>query len=199
MGLMQGGNLLYLNVSCGFLRNKNKNIESRAYTGFFLSLDLDMENKFGDKLQPRVILKMKDDKTEEVAAIQFTLKSWYTQTFFAKIGAIDLTKPFTVGTSGGEDESKVSFCWMYQGGKKIVKDDKAPRPVKNTVGDETVNDWTSVIEHVENTLININAMDLKTPQPATTAPAQSESKEPPIEDNSTVLTPDDYSEDDLPF
>ena len=154
MGLMKQGNLLYLNVSYGFLRNKTEGIESRAYTGYLESIDR-TDDEFEGKKIPKIVLIVKDNESDQRACIKFTEKSWYAFSFFSRIVQCNIEKPITIGASGSDD-SKVSFCWMKQGKVKIKKTSVVPYPQKVNINNEEVTDWGPCIEAYTNIMTEVN-------------------------------------------
>lgn len=146
MGLFNpSGNFQYLNVTCGFLVNKKQEIKVRGYEGKLVGIRFE-DDDYQGKPVPKVKLVMEDPEEEKKALITFHAEGWYMWTFCQRILSIDLTKPFILGVSGPDDpESKMSFCWMKQDGKKIEKDEKFPLPVKEKKGrKEVVNNEAAV-------------------------------------------------------
>lgn len=196
MGLGQSSNCLYLNVSCGFLKNKGKGIESRWYTGYLISIDREKstyESKNDQEQSWQIRIKMKDDVSEEIAIIQCTEEAWFALSFFERIQNVDLSKPFTLGVSGSDDYEKMSFCWMKQDGKKIPKAELT-HPEKVTIGSKTINDWSAFVGEAAAIMIDINS---KTSGPVEDVPAGD--KESPVESPEDTLDPVEHPEVDLPF
>jgi hypothetical protein len=183
--LPDGSNALYLTVSCGFLQNKKKEIKTRGYEGVFMSIKKE-EDEFEGKKIDRIKLVMRDDTTGEDAIIQFTADSWYSVGFFSRIDKIDLSKPFTLGVGSSEQNEKISFCWMKQGGQKIEKDATFPTPQKVKVGKNEVVNWEPVNEAVDKIIEKISHKPVEFEKPET----QPEKEEP-----GTSEPPDDG----LPF
>lgn len=190
MGFMEGGNMIYVNVSCGFLQNKKANppIKSRAFTGFLLSLDRQADDYEGKEIM-KIAIKMKDDKTNELVMIKFTEDTWFSFSFFARLQNIDLEKAFTLGVSGSDDNEKMSFCWMRQAGKKIEQVEML-KPEKVKVGNNEVYDWGPFLEVIAGLMIDINSK--------TTGPVKDVS-EPESDANPHAAADELPIEDDLPF
>lgn len=158
MGIGVSSNVLYLNVSSGFLKNKKREIETYSYTGYLQKIEK-VEEDFEGKPVEKIILFMKDDKSEENAQIKCTAESWYTATLFPRLALIDVTKPVTIGVSGSDKEnSKASFAWVKQGGETI-KVEKGSYPVveKIKVGKKDVDSWEKVLEYADEIISRINS------------------------------------------
>jgi hypothetical protein len=166
MGVLESGNTLFLNVSCGFLVNKKKEISTRGYEGILESISQETD-EFEGKPIDKIKLHMRDHKTDEKAVISFTAESWYAVGFFQRIENIDLTKPFTLGVSQSEQNEKISFCWMKQGGKKIEKNAEIPVPETVTVGKKEIKDFEKFLEEAGKIIQRLNYFTPKEePEPA---------------------------------
>lgn len=150
MGIVRGGNTLYLNVSCGRFVNKKKEISAYAYEGTIANIRRE-EDEYEGKPVSKIKLTF-HDSTGETAIISFSEESWYAQTFFARIEKADLSKPIVLGCSNSEQNEKMSFCWMKQGGQTIKKDEDFPKPAKKKVGRNEVTDWSPVIAEIDRIL-----------------------------------------------
>ncbi|HQW95598.1 MAG TPA: hypothetical protein PLU58_07340 [Saprospiraceae bacterium] len=139
-----GANILFLNVSCGKLVNKKKEISEQAYTGVLI--DITQENdEFEGKEIPKIKLKMIDNKSDDVVSISFSEESWFGTTFFQRIDQVDVSKPFTLGVLGSDKNEKVSFCYIRQG-DLIKKDETYPIQKKVTVGRNEIMDFSECLE-----------------------------------------------------
>ena len=154
MGLNQvDQNLLYLSASAGYLRNKEKNILARSYSGTLKSIRqyTGTYKKEGepDESVPKIEVRIQDNVSPQIAVIQFTEASWYSSTFFARAYGIDVTKPITIGASEEAKEDpanrKICYAWIKQGDKSIEKStDDAFKPVK--LGENKGNDWSKLVK-----------------------------------------------------
>jgi hypothetical protein len=154
MGIINQSDILFLNVSCGYLVNKKKEIKARAYEGFLLSIARE-EDEYEGKPINKIRLELIDDKKER-ASISFTEESWFSIGFFSRLQNTDMSKPITVGVSGSEKNEKISFAWMKQGPKKIDKDPDFPVPVKVQVGNKEILDWTGTFKRFNEIIIKVN-------------------------------------------
>lgn len=163
MGVDQGSDYLFLNVSGGKLVNKKKEIAAYSYTGILVGIDRAMDNYEGRDI-PKIKLKVKDHKSDEVAQISFSEESWYSSGFFARITEIDLSKPFSVGASGSEQNEKVSFCWLKQNGETIkVEKGVFPTPTKDRRGKDNYDALVEAIDPIVKDLQNrLNNQKLET-------------------------------------
>jgi len=177
MGIVDSVNILFLNVSCGFLVNKKKEISARAYEGIFKSISREVDNYEGKELG-KIKVHMIDAKTHEEAVISFTAESWYAIGFFQRIDKIDLSKPFTIGVSQSDKNEKISFCWMKQGGNKIEKDELFPVPEKVNVGKTVVLNWEPVNEAADKIMERLNKLFSEVrPAPAEDEPFDVDAKD----------------------
>lgn len=187
MGILENGNLLFLNVSCGWLVNKKKEISTRGYEGLFKSIAREVDTFEGKNLD-KIKIHMTDHKTGDEAVISFTAESWYAIGFFQRIEKIDLLKPFIIGVSQSDKNEKISFCWMKQNGKAIEKNTAFVLPEKVKVGKADVINWEPVNEIVDRIIEKLNDIGLpptQEQQSASSKPQQQQLSEMP--------------EDDLPF
>jgi hypothetical protein len=187
VGTNNGGNILYLTVSKGFLVNKGKNIEAHTYEGVLESIEKKEDEYQGQPIE-KIILKMRDK--DETAIIQFTAESWFTQSFFARAEKIDLSKPFILGVSTSDQNEKMSFAWVKQGGEIVKKDETFPKPNKVKAGKKDVTDWTPVMEKVDEIIAKMNSLDMS-PSPQIVHQDKPQSTPMPVDDNDEV--------DQLPF
>lgn len=145
MGVVIRENILYLRVSCGKMKNKNRGIEANGYMGTFLGIR-EKKGEYEGKPTCQIEMKMEstdEDGEKELAIIQFTKESWYALGFFARIKKIDLTKQFMVGVMPSDKNEKMSFCYLKQEGIDKVEADKSfPKYEIVTVGDKKIQDWT---------------------------------------------------------
>jgi hypothetical protein len=146
MGFEKGGNVLFLNVSCGELLNKKQDIHEKAFTGKLVKIKK-VEDVYEDKPLDKVMVFMNDGK--QTVAIKFTLESWYSVGFFQRIDNVNLDHEFTLGVMGSDKNNKISFCWMKQGDVKIEKTE-IPIPEKVTVGKTTVTNFEKFTVHAVN-------------------------------------------------
>lgn len=170
MGGLMGGKDLFLNVSCGRLINKKKEISFFAYEGTLMDIHQEMD-EFEGKQISKIKLKMKDTKSDEIAVISFSEESWFSQGFFSRISKVNLSKPFVLGVSGSDQNEKVSFCWMKQSGyvnpdpaakKDVIDADKNyARPTKSARGkdnyDALIDASTKTLEEIKQKLDGITS------------------------------------------
>jgi len=193
-----GANILFLNVSCGKLVNKKKEISEQAYTGVLI--DITQENdEFEGKEIPKIKLKMIDNKSDDVVSISFSEESWFGTTFFQRIDQVDVSKPFTLGVLGSDKNEKVSFCYIRQG-DLIKKDETYPIQKKVTVGRNEIMDFSEclemnlkIIELVKKKIAAADPLRVSSPQHG----APSSGKITPNPQAETTPDKGDYS--DLPF
>lgn len=150
MGFEKGGDILFLNVSCGYLVNKEKEIKEKAFTGRLLKVKK-VEDDFEGKQMDKVRLTMSDGKI--TVSIKFTLESWYSVGFFQRIGNVKTEHEFTLGVMPSEQNEKMSFCWMKQGDLKIEKKE-IPMPEKVKVGKTEVTNYEKFVEYAINWIEN---------------------------------------------
>ena len=203
MGVLSTEPLLYLTISKGWLVNKKKKIETRGYEGTLIGIE-EKPDEYEGKPVMKVRLKMKDTKTAEIAAIEFTQESWFSLGFFARIEKVDITKPFTLGVSPSEKNEKMSFCWIGQKGLKNAKtgketaegDPNFPKPEEKVIGRTKVQDWSKPLERM---LPIIEALQAKLGTgplfPEEKSAEHSSGPPSPFGNETLVPTPDD----DLPF
>lgn len=191
MGEVVRQNYRYLNVSRGHLKNKEKSIS--AYEGFLTEIKEEEDEYEGKKIK-KIVLKIQDNTSTEIAIIKMTKEGWYTLGFFARIQKIDVSKPFTVGVLPSDQNEKISFCYLKQAGiDKVEADKDFPRPKKVLISEKEVMDWTEPFKKMAEVMAEVNA---KIPKQTTSVvapdPAVTPSTEPPI---TTAGDPND----DLPF
>lgn len=181
------GKILFLNVSKGYLVNKTENISAIAYSGHIVGIER-KEDEFENKKIWKVRVTMVDEKGEK-AVITFTEKSHYALGFFSRVKKLDFNKEITLGVGGSEQNDKISFCWMKNGGEKIPRDPEFIKPTEYVPdeGAEPIKVWKEVIAVFISLIDYINA-ELHKIKQAADGPGTTGSKE-----ESTA--PDD----DLPF
>lgn len=150
-----GGDILYLNVSCGRLKNKAKNIDAKGYTGFVTDISR-KDDEYEGKVTTKIVVSIRDNKSDQLAKISFTEESYFSVGFFSQISSVDMSKPLTFGVSQSQENEKVSFCWLSQDGKNVNRDKDFPKPDKKKVGRNIVMDWTSVIDRIDKAIVEIN-------------------------------------------
>lgn len=200
MGAVQPKNNLYLAVSKGKMVNKKKGLSYGGYTGYILGIDI-VDDEYEGKPVKKVDVKMKDDKTDEIVIIQFTLNAWYSIGFFSRIFKVDVKKPFTIGVTGSDDNEKVSFCYMKQDGLSYVnKDGKKVEAVEghktfakpeevDLGGGQKTKNWAKPIAMMEKVLgemkskIEKDGMRLAPPPAVTTGPESAPVTTAPVEDD----------------
>lgn len=155
MGIVEKSNNLHLNVSCGKLVNKKKEISVMAYEGLLLGIER-KDDEYEGKIIGKITCKFKDSKSDEIAYITWSEESWYSLGFFPRITKIDLSKPFIIGVSASEMNEKMSFCWIKQGGAVKADQSEFPKPQKVTVGKKEIVDWTIPLEAMEKITKRIN-------------------------------------------
>jgi hypothetical protein len=101
------------------------------------------EGKSIDKYELRMLDT--DAEEEKVDTIKFTAGTWFSKTFFERVTNIDIETPFTIGVYKSEKVDKVSFCYMYQGGNKIEKDEEFAKVKKVKINGKEQNDFGDVI------------------------------------------------------
>lgn len=203
---------MYLTVTKGKMVNKKRNIEWDKYTGYIVGIEI-KDGEFEGKPTKKVEVKMKDDQSDEVVNIQFTLAAYFARGFFARIYKIDVSKPFTLCVTQSDQNEKSSFCWMKQGGQKYKnaqgKEVEAiephatfpkPEDIDLGSGQKTLS-WAKVIPSMEKTLAfmqkQIAEKGIKLP-PKPTASVST----PPVDDfspESVIQEEKRKYEDDLPF
>ena len=146
----------FINVSNGKMHYKDGDEKRTAdwYEGMLQRVEF-IEDEYQGSITQKVVLTMQDDKSETVK-LKFTLEGWYSYGFFARIASVDLTQPFRLGVFGSEDNTKVSFCYIRQGDKKIESDKTYPKPVKAKVGTKEVVDWSAFLERVKLTMAQLD-------------------------------------------
>ena len=185
-----GGASQFINVANGKL---NVTVDGQResfdfYDGRLVGIQL-IEDEWEGQPVAKVQLTMEDDSGERVK-IKFGQETWYSYGFFARIGNVDLSLPFTLGVMPSEQNEKISFCWMRQGGKIEADKENTPRPEKVKRGKKTITDWQGFNEFAERTVSNI-AASLGAPVPA------GESYPPPPTD--ADYEPYDDEDSALPF
>ena len=153
MGLNSNSDSMFLNVSCGKLINKGKNIEARSFSGKILSIK-QVDDTYEEKTIHKIKVEISDG--DESAIISFTENSWYAKGFFQRIHKADLTKELVLGVSGSDKNEKISFCWMKQGDNVIKKDESFVLPPKVEFNGEKVTDWGGWHERVADILGKLN-------------------------------------------
>lgn len=160
MGIEKGGNFLYLNVSCGELVNKKKDIHCKAYSGYIIGIDR-KEDTYEGKSVNKITLSMKDHSSDEVAKISWTEESYFSIGFFSQILGVDLSKPVRFGVSGSAENEKISFCWLSQFDKNVERNKDFPKPEKKKIGRNEVMDWSvplaefdKILDYVSKNLSN---------------------------------------------
>lgn len=143
-----GGDILFLNVSCGRLKNKAKNIEAKGYTGYVTDISR-KDDEYEGKVTTKVVVSMRDNKSDQLAKISFTEESYFSVGFFSQIKNADFSKPITFGVSGSQENEKVSFCWLSQDNQNLVRDKDFPKPEKTKIGRNLIMDWTKLLEQAE--------------------------------------------------
>lgn len=183
MGVNQSDGSLFLNVSTGYLRNKSKNIQCRSYTGSLIEIS-EKTDEFEGRPIDKVVLKMKDNLSDEIALISFTKGSWYSNGFFSRIQKVDLSKPFILGCSNSQEFEKVTFCWIRQGEIVGADKEKFAKPKKVKIdGDKIIDDWTEMINLLPAIIEEINGKVSKTE----------------VASESVTETTEDDEKSDLPF
>lgn len=196
MGAITGSNYLYLNVSCGKLVNKKKEVSIFAYEGILMGIEQTMD-EFEGKQISKIKLKMQDNKSDEVALISFSEESWYSQGFFARISKADLSKPLTLGVSRSDVNEKVSFCWIKQNGETIkVEKGSFATPTKTSRGKDSYDAMLAAIEPVME--------DLKKKLAGMVPAEQTSAENKPMSSGAEVAQTSDLQnrneqESDLPF
>ncbi len=143
MGLLQSSNTIYLNVSCGKLVNKQKDISVYGVSGHIQSIT-EKEDEYEGKPIAKTVVKLTDKG--ETFIITFSTESWYAIGFYSRLEKIDFAKETTLGVSQSDQNEKVSFCWMKQGTTKIESDKEFPKPEKKKMGKKEIIDWTTPLE-----------------------------------------------------
>ena len=140
-----GSNAIFLNVSRGKFRNKEKQIEAWAVTGKLAGIKFKADT-FENQPISKVEVIMKD--VDETFIISFTEESYYALGFFSRLAneMLDILKPFTLGVMESEQNEKISFCYIKQGETKITPQPDFPKPEKITTGGrgnaKTVTNWS---------------------------------------------------------
>jgi hypothetical protein len=159
----RGDGYKFANIANGKI-NSTINGEKKQfdfYEGRLLSI-CTIDDDFEGNITPKVELTMEDDKGER-SKIKFTLEGWYAVGFFARIMAVDLHKPFTLGVMGSEENAKISFCWLKQSGKKIEGAKDVPKPQQVTIGTKKMSDFTEFLKFADECL-NMLQRNLASPE-----------------------------------
>jgi hypothetical protein len=186
-----GGDILYLNVSCGRLKNKAKNIDAKGYTGYVTNITR-KDDEYEGKVITKIVVSMRDTASDQLAKIAFTEESYFSIGFFSQIEGVDFSKPMLFGVSQSQENDKVSFCWLSQNNKNVERKKDFPKPEKKKVGRNVVMDWTAVTDKIDGLIGNINEKlsNVKAPAPAP-------SSTPAIDNSQDELFSD--ATNDLPF
>jgi len=195
MGIMEGGNVLFLNVSCGLLRNKQKGIETYGYEGKITGIKRKQDNYEGQDIT-RIQVKMSDGK--ETAIITFTEESWYAHGFFSRIHKADLSKPILLGCSNSDQNEKLSFCWIKQDGQTIKKDDTFPKPIKREFGNKQITDWAEIVKIIDGLIPEI-CRRIDADIQGGDMPWEKQGFNPEQAPDPTEKDPPPPTDDDLPF
>ena len=91
-----GGDILYLNVSCGRLKNKAKNIDAKGYTGYVTNITR-KDDEYEGKVITKIVVSMRDTASDQLAKIAFTEESYFSIGFFSQIEGVDFSKPMLFG------------------------------------------------------------------------------------------------------
>jgi hypothetical protein len=129
MALGTESNAIYLSVSCGYMKNKQKNINAHWVSGLITDIYVKEDNYEGKPIS-KVYVKLQDKS--ETYILQWTEDSWYSYGFFQRIKNVNLNHEVTIGVSSSDQNEKMSFCWMKQGDTKIEKDPSFPAVTKET-------------------------------------------------------------------
>lgn len=156
MGLQVQKDVLFLNVSCGHLVNKKREVSSPGYEGRLVGIRRKVE-RYEGKDNEKVEFRMVDGN--ELAIIGFTADSYFTVGFLDKIRKVDLSRPFVFGVYGSKTNEKVSYCSLTQDGNQILldKESEIPQPVAVMVGKNKVMDYTEVFAVLDAEVARITA------------------------------------------
>lgn len=179
--------LLYLKVTKGRLIHKKGETITHdfgGYEGTILGIR-EKEGEFEGKKTTSIEIKMRDVASDEIVIVQATKKAWWCLGFFARIEKADLTKPLTIGVLPSDQNEKMSFCYLKQGGETIKSDNDFPKYKTLKINGEDVQDWAEPFAKFDSIIKSINE------KLAANAPAKTE--ETLVQETSE--TPDD----NLPF
>jgi len=124
--IKQSADVLYLHVANGVIENKKAGVKAYGID----NVQVVGMDRFEDTYNNKPILKwrlfLKDPREGTKYILKFTEHTWYSFTFWCCLVKADPGRVLTIGVSGGEQGSKVSFCWMKQDGEKIEKSKSVP-------------------------------------------------------------------------
>lgn len=149
MGLLQGTNVTWLQAKNGaiFHWNKEKKENEKYYgiEGVIQSIYI-KNDEFEGREIPKCHVKLVDSDGV-VFDLSWTYESWFTHGFFSAILGADLSKNITIGASGSEQNEKVTFCWMKQGGNSTLKkDENFPKPEKKESRGKVSYDYDAMLD-----------------------------------------------------
>ena len=193
MGIITRENLLYLNVSCGVMKNKQLPNPVNGYCGRFSGIR-EKKGEYEGKPTCKIEVRMKstdENGMYETAVVQFTKEGWYALGFFARIRNVDIKLPFTIGVMPAKQNEKMSFCYLKQDFIDKVEADKSfPKYEMVKVGDKDIQDWSKPLAAMDEIMKFLNDSIKPTP-----------TAQPKVEDDIPVestagIVPET---DDLPF
>ena len=153
---------VYANVRRGRLSVKrgDKTYEYPYFQGKLVDVRI-VKDSYEDNEYEKVLMTMEDNERIIVA---FRLEGWYSQGFFSRFRKINKDHQFTLGVMPSEQNDKMSFCWVKQGGQVIKKDDNFPKPERHEFKGHKVTDWskfvTAVKEMLQEENIKVSADDI---------------------------------------
>jgi hypothetical protein len=158
MGLLTGGNVVFLRAKNGAIShwNREEKKEEIAYgvEGKLVSI-FRKEDEFEGRKIAKLVVKLVDPADAQVYQLEWTEESWFTQGFFARILKVNLNEPLTIGANGSDKNEKVTFCWMKQNGKTIEKDVDFPRPITVEKRGKVSYDYDDMLEKVDVIVIDL--------------------------------------------
>ena len=151
-----GDGYMFVSVANGKMNYKEGGEKKHAdfFDGRLTGISL-IQDEFEGNVTQKIELTMEDGTQK--AKIKFTLEAWYSVGFFARIPKINLAEPFRLGVFGSEENEKVSFCFMKQGGAKVEGKKDIPKPENIQAGKKTVVDWTKFDEYAESVIAHVQA------------------------------------------
>jgi len=190
----QAGDYCGLNSGEWFCKKTNE--RGRSLTGKLIKI-IRKEGEYDGKptIKCNLTLQGVNDQGEPRILIPtFNMESWYCVGFFSRIHKVDLSKPFMLGVSGGEGDSKASFCWIKQEDNPkaengIIKKDPDfadatktldLRPVKKKFGTKEFLDYSEVLKYGNEW---INSWTANQENKSDPVPEHLQGQQPPAEDD----------------
>lgn len=132
------------------------------YEGKIVGISRRQDTYEGNTIE-KVLVVMEDDSDEKTprVTIQFSLESWFSVTFFARLAPVINAPRVRVGVYQSDMNEKVSFCYMRKitpaGAEKVEADKSFPKPVKHKIGNKEVVDYSEVVKAADALIAKVNA------------------------------------------